>query len=110
MSETKFYLWLKESGGCDHTIGCGQILIELKATDRRRAEIEARGEMEDIVDELRRIVVALILEVSNTIDVMPVFLEMRKAAEDEENAIRIGEMKNKIKLLEDEIARTEARR
>lgn len=42
-----YYLWIKQRGeGCDHTIACGQKLVELGAKTREEAVVEASRELE----------------------------------------------------------------
>lgn len=37
-----YYAYLKQDGGCDYTIGCGNLLIKLKATNPDMAIIELK--------------------------------------------------------------------
>jgi hypothetical protein len=45
---SNLFLWFKQAGeGCDYTIGCGEILLELKATNMEDAKKEALKEAQD---------------------------------------------------------------
>lgn len=61
----KFYLWMNSGEGCDYTIGCGQVLEELKGATTIE---EARAMVPEMLsyygindDDRRRLSAALIL-------------------------------------------------
>lgn len=38
---SKYYLWMKQTGGgCDYTIGCGEVLVSLNADPDNREELK----------------------------------------------------------------------
>jgi len=47
----KFYAHLRQPIGCDFTVGCGELLVELKATTQSEAIAEARNHFDGVGDE-----------------------------------------------------------
>lgn len=44
---SKFIAYVKQGGGCDYTIGCGQAVLELESTTYNEAVEELRREIVD---------------------------------------------------------------
>jgi hypothetical protein len=79
VNENKFYLYLKQDKqGCDYTIGCGEILIELNSFTLNEAQREIKGILEDygFDGKERNLKEALILEFCN--DMMSTYHEYLK--------------------------------
>lgn len=82
----EFYAYLHQSGGCDYTIGCGNLLIILKAQNLQEAKIDLKKRIgEDFWGE-RRIESAIIISgESSKIDVGSIYdsLELEASQEEE---------------------------
>lgn len=92
------YLWMKTGCGCDYSIGCGEVLVSLKATTIENARDEAKKKMQDfsLQDiENRHNAQALILELKE--DAQGILDEL--VEEDDDDSIK-NEMEEKQKVIE----------
>jgi hypothetical protein len=74
-----FYAYLKQPGGCDYTIGCGNLLIGLNSENLKDAAIQLKQEIENNYTGDRRLEsVELIEGKSIHIDVQSIYDEIEE--------------------------------
>lgn len=80
-----FYAYLQQNGGCDYTIGCGNLLITLKAQSLPEAAIELNQRIKDdgYIGEQQLSKILLIEGNSVNIDVHSIYDKIEKERQDE---------------------------